>query len=785
MLAATWLALRAPYEGLEQISPTGQVEVIDASNHLAQVWRAGDRIITIDRVPYAEAEQLWASRQPGNVITYEIERAGQRKVMEVPLTRLPLRHFAGLLSPVAVAIAFLASGLIVVALCVTEPRAQLFYLMCLAWSSSLTTGLLGVLHQAWAVNWFYLLLYLTAPLTFHFHLNFPIGWPSRRARWLLGGWYSLSLLAGLPFGWWGADRLQATPWYSWLYLGARFSLGLSLLVCIALLIRSYRKSPNVRIKHQVRLVTLGGCLAGSTFLALCLLPDIVWQAPLLPYSLGFLLLMLIPLSYGYAVLRHRLIQLDGAVSRGATFMLVMAFMVSLYAIVQALLGQQNLPIDPDQAWRGTVVILILSALFEPIRRRLQNLVDWIFYGGWYDYRTAVQNITTPLDQTADLHTLAESLSTHTRRTLRLTCAHVLFKDWHDQFSIVSGTCPGLDSPYPQLPGFAQSSVLHHRLETLRRPVDGAGLSDLLPVHQLTDDEARWLTTTANHVIVPIHITEKLLGLLILGLQPGGERFTPTDLEILQSVAQHAGVRAHNHRLLTELTRRASELDELHRALLDAREAERKRLARDLHDDVIQALTAVNLALSDYRPEHHDQMIDRINRIVEQLRRLCHELRPTALEHLGLVPALRSRIREFAVQVAPRLATEFRVDGDEQRTIPEAVALCTYRVLQEALTNVQKHAAATKVVVTLRLDSRTVRLTVIDNGIGFHVPQPLGQLMVEHHFGLVGLRERVELLHGHLHIMSNRHGTRLEVGLPLAEASTTPRPVQARSYVHSQ
>lgn len=148
-----------------------------------------------------------------------------------------------------------------------------------------------------------------------------------------------------------------------------------------------------------------------------------------------------------------------------------------------------------------------------------------------------------------------------------------------------------------------------------------------------------------------------------------------------------------------------------------------------------------------------------------MRRICSDLRPPVLDSLGLVPAVRSRLRELESRVS--LQVRLQVEGDEEQDLPEEVALCLYRVLQEAVLNVQKHAAARRVVVAVRLRPEAVTLSVEDDGRGFVLPPRLGLLTNEGHFGLLGLQERLELVQGTLRVTSAPgQGTRLEAHVPL-------------------
>ena len=241
------------------------------------------------------------------------------------------------------------------------------------------------------------------------------------------------------------------------------------------------------------------------------------------------------------------------------------------------------------------------------------------------------------------------------------------------------------------------------------------------------------------------------------------------------VIRQASVALKNTYLVAELQQRILECERLHRQVLYASEEERKRIARELHDQIIQELIGLNYQLSELRVELALGLDSRLARLQEEVRHLlsdvrgiCADLRPPVLDSLGLVSAVRSRIHEVESQKALRI--RLVVEGNEEQDLTEEIALCVYRVLQESLLNVQKHAAAQRVDVTLQISSAEVALLVVDDGNGFNMPQRLGLLTSDGHFGLVGLRERLDLVRGTLEIISAPgKGTRLEAHVPLADS----------------
>ena len=211
----------------------------------------------------------------------------------------------------------------------------------------------------------------------------------------------------------------------------------------------------------------------------------------------------------------------------------------------------------------------------------------------------------------------------------------------------------------------------------------------------------------------------------------------------------------------------AEIEDLAGRLITAQEAERARIARDLHDDISQKLAAISIAMSECRlPELHasGELLDVLTAVqrqtielVEDIRLLSHDLHPAALKHAGLVDALRSHCSEFARQQSIDVVVE--ADGD--LVIADmATALCLYRVVQEALRNIAKHANARQVHVTLRRVEEEVQLAVADDGNGFDLAKAheLGGGL-----GLRSIEERVRLVGGRLSIdTAPRMGTTLTV-----------------------
>jgi PAS domain S-box-containing protein len=213
------------------------------------------------------------------------------------------------------------------------------------------------------------------------------------------------------------------------------------------------------------------------------------------------------------------------------------------------------------------------------------------------------------------------------------------------------------------------------------------------------------------------------------------------------------------------------LSHLSAMLLQAQEDERRRLARELHDDVTQRLAAVAMelgALSHRQAPAEDQwsknlgsLREKVERLTDDLQQLAHTLHPSILEHVGLEAAVREHVEEFTARTG--LSVEVMVD-DVPKSLPAGHATCLYRVLQESLQNVRKHAHATSVLVRLLRTGRGVRLCVHDDGRGFALREAgkgMGGL------GLTSMAERLALVNGEFRIQTKPgDGTEVRAWVPI-------------------
>jgi len=274
-----------------------------------------------------------------------------------------------------------------------------------------------------------------------------------------------------------------------------------------------------------------------------------------------------------------------------------------------------------------------------------------------------------------------------------------------------------------------------------------------------DHEAMRLIGARTGLWVPLLVRGRAIGVLAAHDKLGADaRFTDTDLRLAETFATRAAV-------AVDLSERIAQ-DSLRR-VVEAQELERRRLARELHDETGQALTSILLGLKSLEERSKDpasraatqELRGLVVSTLQDVRRLAVELRPSALDDFGLVAALERLAESFAEQTA--ISVDFQTALADER-LPADVETALYRIVQESLTNVVKHARARRVSILLARKEGAVKAVVEDDGQGFDAAEQTGD-----GYGLVGMRERLALLGGRLEVESTRDaGTTIAAEVPV-------------------
>lgn len=786
---------RRPNEGLAW-SLSGEIVEVNPTGAGARAGlQTGDIIVEWDGAPFASSSWLYEEKQPGDTVTFSVLRDNQSLSIQVTLESAPLAMVLRRLEPLLVALSFWLIGVVIAYLKPTVREGQLFYLCSQAIAGALAAGELSSFNAAWALRLFNAFLCLLGPLLLHFHLSFLTLKSIPLRRLAVGCSYGLGLVLVLPYLLISPVRFKALSWYPAWRSGARIILALFALASVGLLQCVYRNTQDPRTRRQVRLIVLSTAWAFVPLVLFSVLPEMFTGLPFIPYEINFLFLLLIPVAYGVALYKYNLMGIDRFLNRSLVHFALGLFWIAAYLLLTVALNRLFPKTLLTRPLLGALVTLSVALLLIPLRQRIQAWVDRAFYGGWYDYRSVIAGVSTVLAEAQDEATLVHQLVHRVAETMGLHCAALFLAD--ESGTLTMRGYVGAECPTSEIHLSAASSLARSLCQEAR-PLEATDIRRMMREQTLSSAEQAWLCAEAIRLWVPLVFGDELQGILVLGGKRADEFFDAEDVRILRTLAQQAALAAKNVRLLESLRGRVDQLtclrDELettHRRLLTSREEERSRLSRELHDRLLQELLALNIALQSAVQLVGDGVaVERLNdtrqdvlRLADETRRICAELRPPALSIMGLADAIRSYTDEQAERRGnARVVGGFRDDlhwpsrpgltitldlAQDRRRLSDEVAITLFRVYQEALANMEKHAAARNVWVEERLQNGVVHLSIRDDGCGFIVPDHLGQLARHGHFGLMGVYERMAAVGGEVQITSRPGaGTQVLVSTPV-------------------
>jgi signal transduction histidine kinase len=317
--------------------------------------------------------------------------------------------------------------------------------------------------------------------------------------------------------------------------------------------------------------------------------------------------------------------------------------------------------------------------------------------------------------------------------------------------------------------WTEGALPGHRLDILARVVDSRR-------PQFTGE---WFDSEPGHgtyayaAVLPIFRDETVTAALLL-VGDARDPFTALDDTFLLALGHQVGAALENADLYSRLETRTLELARLSARMIEQHEEERRRLSRELHDETAQVFSAVKMELGLLRDSVQsdgasrlDQVLDLIDTVIRSIRNVTNDLRPSLLDDLGLLPALRSLVADFSERSG--IQTELAAPADLPSLSREA-ELALFRALQEALSNVLRHARAQNVDVGISLSRAGVLLRVRDDGNGPPPESTMTTLEREGHMGLAGMRERITALGGSVRLARNNGaGALLEVLVPASSS----------------
>jgi signal transduction histidine kinase len=375
----------------------------------------------------------------------------------------------------------------------------------------------------------------------------------------------------------------------------------------------------------------------------------------------------------------------------------------------------------------------------------------------------------------DVRTVLDTIARYTAEVIGDKCVIRLLSSDEKRFNLAAFHHPKpetlalMKSLYPGTPIAASHKWAGHVLQT-RQPL-------LIPIvnqeqlREITQPEyLPFVEQVGMHsiLVLPLCVDGRVIGSLALSRDHPEHPYTSDDQVFLQDLADRAALTIQNAQLFEQVQNAHQRLQSLSRSLLEVQENERRHIARELHDEIGQVLTGIKLSLERSAREPPDcvkssvsQALGLVTELVGRVRDLSLELRPPMLDDLGLLSALTWQFGRYTSQFEIRV--NFKHSRlDEQRFAPD-IETAAYRIVQEALTNVARHAGVGKVDVDIQADESRIRIRIRDEGVGFDAHT----LSACSTGGLSGMRERASMLGGQLDVESAPGaGTLLRAELPL-------------------
>jgi signal transduction histidine kinase len=278
--------------------------------------------------------------------------------------------------------------------------------------------------------------------------------------------------------------------------------------------------------------------------------------------------------------------------------------------------------------------------------------------------------------------------------------------------------------------------------------------------------------------VPLKADGETIGVMVIGF-PKPYEWLPTERELMRAIGDRTALAIERARMTDALREREQRIAELSGHLLRVQEEERKRISRELHDETGQALMVIRLYLGmmetgnttkGVRAKIHET-VEVVDRTIEGIRRIIGKLSPLVLQELGLVAAIRKEAKDFARNTGVKARV---LIAEDVGRLASGTEQAIYRVVQEALHNVAKHAQAKNVTVQVERTNELVQVVVEDDGVGI---QSHSSNSRDHSFGLAGIKERVAMLGGTSRVVSTKgKGTRIEISVPAGEEQVVERPL---------
>ncbi|MDD5367588.1 MAG: ATP-binding protein [Anaerolineaceae bacterium] len=716
--------------------------------------QVGDIVVTIDgRAIKNLNNPVHLPKKPGDVEVYVVQRGHQTLTIPLHVGSYAdhLDYLVNIIPIELLSLLIYALGLIL--LFFSRPadiRARLVAIVWVLAGVAITTTGPGYIGCVWlAPEWTMLMFSASIFITTAAHLYFPVPTFSNRIRnFILWGLFGLSLVLATSYL---AQQTylgihQEYPRTTITAQAINYPFYLSCLASIGLLLKNRFFIQDKDVKRQTGIIFLGTLTGFLPFFLFSELPDLVFGRNsgfvLVPKNISLLFMILVPIAYGYVIYQRKLLKIDFIINRSIVlFIMTLGILFTSMTVLSLISIPFKLP--SQVAIAGSIFCVLVTLPSTIFQKKIQIQVDRILYGGYYDYTSVTSDLSNRLAQTIDRPAFINLLIRELPAEMKIEKSALL---------LLEGNTLELQRSDDGTFSIPQTDAVCGLLSANQKPILAQNLWSLAS----PGIDERWMRFNWAQLFVPIFYRDTLYGVLILGDRTVGDIYSNQDLQIVGTVGQQAALSISNI-ILVEALRGLTQ------QLVRSDEEQRKKVARDLHDSVLQNLFLVKQRLNQLDPE----VSNLVDGAITMLRQTIKAQRPSLLDQ-GLLNALNDMINDMKKIAGEDLLIHWRNSLKEEIKLPDEQATSVYRIVQESLFNVLKHSQADQVIVSARKDDGILELTIEDDGIGLSSD---GQGQVDGvHFGFLNMKERATMIGAKLNITSEPgNGTTVSVKLKIAES----------------
>ena len=499
-------------------------------------------------------------------------------------------------------------------------------------------------------------------------------------------------------------------------------------------------------KQGMFIVNSGNIIAILPSIVLYILPALLGLDITLPSEYTILSIVFMPIAFGYAILYYDVLKinlLQRWLVRGiiwiSVFVLIMGIVILLRYIF---FGREAVNLYSNTFF--VVLVMMIGYFFGKIQLLVWNFVDRLVFKDNYNYNIVIQQISRDLSITSNNQILMTELMDNLKKIIHASFVIIMSKR-DNNVSLLA----------------ASSDIQKQYMDEAFKFVE------------LTDHETQvtLLPDVQDYGVfmyVTLRIKDVIIGYICVGPKVNKEPFRTADKDLLVTLSGQIAALIQNEQLVEDLHNKVHALDVLNERLYRTQEEERVRLSADIHDEPLQTALHLQrqLMIASTQEANIADYTHLSQTLVDQLRRVCTEMRPAVLDDLGLHAALDALAQEQSERMGAPIILDISMALID-KPLGSSTELVLYRVTQEAINNCVRHAHPRFVIIRLGYQDDLILLSVEDDGVGFNVPDNLDSFIECGHLGLAGLLNRVQHIGGKLTISSTPgEGTQLKVSFPV-------------------